>query len=660
MTQPVSAITPITAVLPIKDHDRLRAALAVSEAAPLLMVYTHFSRDEAFLARVAPFISSIFDPQKQVPADLVAELHERVFDLLTQSPPPADIAPDDALLQKMLSAAVAEPVGEEFIPMLREQMGFNPPEKRSAREGRDAPAADFKVLVIGAGLTGLLAAIKLQEAGYSFEVIEKNHDIGGTWLENTYPGVAVDTPSHFYSYSFELNPNWSHYTPNGPEFQRYLLGITEKYKLRSNIVFDTQVTECRFDEVRDCWQVTVQSASGSRVIAANAVINAHGPLNRWRYPDIPGLREFGGTLMHTAAWDHSIDLRGKRVALLGTGASGVQVGNAMAAQVEHLTVLQRSRHWLMPNYYIEVPEPVRWAQQHIPHYAQWMRFRAYWFAADGLFENIRIDPDWAHPERSISALNDGVRDYCLQNYQAKLADRPDLLEKLLPDYPVFGKRIVMDINWLENLCRDNVTLEVTGIDHVDCDAIVLADGRRVEVDVIVCATGFDTANMVGTLEVIGRDGRNLRDEWQDDPRAYLGVAVPGYPNYFLTVGPNSAPNHAGGQNITSESQIHYIMECLELLRREDAATLEPTAAACDRFNAEVDAALQGLIWLHPSAPQSYYKNARGRNIMSCPYRLVDYWWMTRAPEVADYTLAGKCDAAMGEKPDAPRAVTSGT
>ncbi|GAB5453360.1 MAG: NAD(P)/FAD-dependent oxidoreductase [Halioglobus sp.] len=641
MSDTVSATARISATLPIQDHEQLRAAMAHSDVAPLLMVYTHFARDEAFLAQFAPYVSSIFDPEKQAPEAMVKELHDRLFQLLTQTPPPADESPDSELLQKMLSTAVAEPVSEEFVPMLLEQMGFNPPEMRAERAGREAPNDDFKVLVIGAGLTGLLAGIKLQQAGYAFEVIDKNPEIGGTWWENTYPGCAVDTPSHFYSYSFELNPDWSHYTPNGPEFQRYLLAITEKYQLRNRIVFNTQVTECAFDEARGIWRVTVEDAAGSRVIEANAVINAHGPLNRWKYPAIKGLQEFGGKLMHTAAWDHSVALEGKRVALLGTGASGVQVGNAIAGDVAQLTVLQRSRHWLMPNHYIEVPEPVRWAQRHIPHYAQWLRFRAYWFAADGLFENIRIDPDWPHPERSISALNDAVRDYCMQNYETKLANRPDLLAKLVPDYPVFGKRIVMDINWLENLCRDNVSLEDTAIDHVEKDAIVLVDGRRIEVDVIVCATGFDTANMVGTMEVIGRNGRNLRQEWRDDPRAYLGVAIPGYPNYFLTVGPNSAPNHAGGQNITSESQIHYILECLELLRNNRAATLEPTKPACDRFNAEVDEALQALIWLHPSAPQSYYKNASGRNIMSCPYRLVDYWWMTRTPNPDDFELSGE-------------------
>jgi 4-hydroxyacetophenone monooxygenase len=633
---PVSEASP---ALPITDLLQLRTALAQSDPSILLMVLTHFARDEQFLEQFSPYITSIFDLPKEIPEALLSELRERLFQVLTQNPPPADRTADAALMRKMLSVAVGEPVAEEFIPMLNEQMGFEPAQIRGHRTDRLAPSADFRVLVIGAGLTGLLAAIKLREAGYAFDVIEKNPEIGGTWWENTYPGCAVDTPSHFYSYSFALNPDWSHYTPNGPEFQQYLLAITQRYDLRRHITFGTRVRSCVFDEAGALWRVTVEDTAGSRVIEVNAIINAHGPLNRWSYPNIPGLREFRGALLHTAAWDHRVALAGKRVALIGTGASGVQVGTAIAGQVGHLTVLQRSRHWLMPNHYIEVPESVCWAQRNIPHYAQWLRFRSFWFAADGLFENIRIDPEWPHQDRSISALNDGIREYCLQNYRSKLANRPDLLEKLVPDYPVFGKRIVMDIGWLQTLCRDNVSVETAGINRIEGSTIVLANGQRIDVDVIVCATGFETRDMVGDMEIIGRDGRNLKREWKDDPRAYLGVSIPGYPNYFLTVGPNSAPNHAGGQNITSESQIHYIVECLDLLRRKDAATLEPRQTACDRFNAEVDEALKELIWLHPRAPHSYYKNARGRNIMSCPYRLVDYWWMTRSPREEDYELA---------------------
>ena len=629
--------------LPIRDQEALQQALIDGELPTLLMVYVSLSHDAQMLERFAPYIGSIFETPPEAPKALRAELRERLFELLTQNPPPRDIAPNSELMRHMLSTAVGEPVGDEFIPMLKEQMGFEPPEMRSQRPARQAPASDFKVLVIGAGLTGILAGIKLREAGYRFQIIEKNPEIGGTWWENTYPGCGVDTPSHFYSYSFELNPSWSHYTPNGPEFQRYLLEVVKKYDLRRDITFETRVVSCVYDDERALWQVTLEDAAGRRVVEANAVINAHGPLNRWSFPKIKGLESFKGKLMHTAAWDSTYALEGKRVAMIGTGASGTQLGGAIAGQVEHLTVIQRSRHWVMPNHYVPVPESVRWAQENIPHYAEWFRFRSYWFAADGLYENIKMDPEWPHQERSVSAYNDGVREYCLKNYQEKLADRPDLMEKLIPDYPVFGKRIVMDINWLETLKRDNVSLENTAIAHVSEDAIVLVDGRRIEVDAILCATGFDIADMTGKLEVVGRGGRNLREEWggdDPDPRAYLGVTVPGYPNFFLTVGPNSAPNHAGGQNITSETQIHYILECLELLQARNVAALEPSEAACQRFNDEVDEVLKGLIWSHPKA-QSYYKNRSGRIFLSSPYRLVDYWSMTRAPRIEDYVLHGE-------------------
>jgi len=411
----------ITPTLPIRDHAALREALAQGDVPTLLMVLTHFEGDVAFMARFASYIGSIFEPPQDIPEALTSELRERLFAVLTREPPTADVHPDEALMRKMLSTDVGESVDEEFIPMLKEQMGFEPPERRSTRSGRRAPSSDFKVLVIGAGLTGLLAAIKLNEAGYNCEIIEKNPEIGGTWWENTYPGCAVDTPSHFYSYSFELNPDWSHYTPNGPEFQRYLL----------------------------------QDANGKRTVRANAVINAHGPVNRWKMPDIPGLADFQGPVMHTANWDSSVDLQ--------------------------------------------------------------------------------------------------------------------------------GKRIRMDINWLDTLCRNNVSLEDNTLDHIVEDGIVLRDGSKVEVDIILCATGFSISDMTGGLQIVGRGGRNLKAEWgEDDPRAYLGVTVPGYPNFFLTVGPNSAPNHAGGQNITSETQMHLFL--------------------------------------------------------SCPYRLVDYWRMTRAPKREDYEL----------------------
>jgi 4-hydroxyacetophenone monooxygenase len=626
--------------LPIAEQAELREALSVADLATLVMVLTQLSEDLTVLDRFAQYLGSPWNPSiPAIPEEARRELEDAIFAHLTQSPPPAGASrlPSPDVMHKMMEVNVGEPVADEFIGLLYEQMGFDKPAPLKTKAGRKAPPAGFKVAVIGAGLTGMLAGIKLDEAGYDFEIIEKNAEIGGTWLENIYPGVAVDTPSHFYSYSFEQNPDWTHYIPMGAEVQAYLLRIAEKYNLRPRIRFSTRVTECVFDDGTGKWTVTIEGPEGRSTIVANAVINCHGPLNRWSLPKIPGLPDFKGPVMHTAGWNPKVDLKGKRVALIGTGASAAQVGPAIAPEVEHLTVFQRSRHWCLPYQRTPVPEGVRWALRRIPYYSEWFRFRTYWFTSDGLYADSQVDPEWPQ-DVSVSARNEAVRGYCLWNLHTKLEDRPDLIEKLTPDYPVFGKRIVMDVDWLNCLKRENVTLEDGGIDHVAADAIVMKDGRAIPLDAIVCATGFEIARMVGKMKIIGRGGRNLGEEWgEDDPRGYLGVTVPGFPNFFLTVGPSSGPAHAAGVNLIVESQIHYIIECLDTLVARNAATMEPTQSATDAFNADVERVMSGMVWSHPKA-LSYHKNSKGRVILASPYRLVDYWTMTRAPKIEDYSI----------------------
>lgn len=627
---------------PLADTEALRRALRESNIPTLLMVHTQLTHDEAFLDRFAPHLRSPFSGvPSDTPPELEEELRERLFKVLTDPNTVfhRDFPPD--LMRKAMSIGVGEPVAEEFVPLLLEQMGFQKQTPRRERAGRMAPPADFKVLVIGAGLTGIVAGIKLGEAGYDYIMIERNPEIGGTWWENVYPGVGVDTPSHFYSYSFELNPDWELYNPKGPEMQTYLLRTVEKYGIRKHIVFNTQVLGCVFDERRKLWRVTVQAADGTqRELQANAVINAHGPLNRWSWPDIPGLADFAGVKMHTAGWKPEVSLEGKRVALIGTGASGAQVGPAVAAVAAQLTVFQRSKHWVLfnPEMNHRVPEGARWAMRHIPYYLTWFRFRVYWLAADGLFANVLKDPSWPHQDQSVSAHNEGVRQYCLGYLRTKLAARPDLLEKLTPDYPVFSKRIVLDAGWIDMMLRDNVTLETDPIERITRDSIVTRSGKEHKVDVIICATGFNVAKMLGSLQVTGRHGRSLGAEWgAEDPRSYLGVTVPGYPNFFLTVGPNSAPNHAAGQNIISEAQVHYIIECLDLVVANQAACIEPTQEAYEAWNAQIEKRMEQMIWTHPKA-RSYYRNSKGRVFMSWPYRLVDYWTQTRKPIRENFSL----------------------
>jgi 4-hydroxyacetophenone monooxygenase len=628
--------------LPIADRDGLRRALSEANMATLLMVYVHLTHDESMLERFTPHIRSPYSMEPAVPPpDLEDELRDKLFAVLT-SETEVNLAPvSSELMLKMMSVSVAEPVDEEYLPLLLEQMGFELPVPRREIATRKAPPPGFKVLVIGAGMTGIVAGIKLAEAGYDHVIIEKNADVGGTWFENNYPGVGVDTPSHFYSFSFEINPEWNHYHPKGHDMQDYLLRVARKYKIADRTIFNTRVIACVYDQSAAIWRVTVKTeGEPERVIEANAVINAHGPINRWDMPNIPGLSSFAGPAMHTAGWDTSVDVTGKNVVMIGTGASGHQLAPAVAPSVKHLTICQRSRHWVMNNAEVAktVTDGVKFALRHIPFYKEWFRFRVYWFAGDGLFINVLKDPDWPNQEVSVSAHNDAMRQYALHHLTTSLADRPDLIEKLLPDHPIFSKRILIDEGWLDTLQMPNVTLETQAIDHIESDAVVMEDGTRHPADILALATGFNVSKMIGNLRVIGRDGADLGERWgEEDPRSYLGVTVPDFPNFFLTVGPNSAPNHAAGQNIISEAQVNYIIECLDAVLEAGARSIEPTKDAFDAWNDKIDARMQDMIWTHPKA-NSYYNNSKGRIFLSWPYRLVDYWTEMRAPVLSNFEL----------------------
>jgi len=624
------------------DRDSLARALEEANLETLLMVHTHLTHDEAFLEQFAPHIKPLYGPEpSEIPESLAAELRERLEKLLLQEQPiPVPPLPRD-LMQKMMSIGTGEPVDDEFIPLLLDQMAFEKPAPRSERSDRTAPPSDFHVVVIGAGLSGICAGVKLGEAGYSYTIFEKNENAGGTWWENVYPGVGVDTPSHFYSFSFAQSPDWNEYHPRGADMRDYFLSVVDRFDLQKNIEFETRVLGCEWNEQSRRWRVNVQKgAEPVRVVEADAVLLAHGIVNRPSIPKLAGLEEFRGAVMHTTRWDESVPLEGKRIAQIGTGASGAQLAVALAPKAEQLVIFQRSRHWLLnnPSAGQPVSEGVKWALRNIPKYAEWYRFRAYWFAADGLFPNVLRDPSWPHQDRSVSLQNDQMREFTLAYYREKLADRPDLLEKVVPDIPIFCKRIVMDTGYLDTLKRANVELETDAIDHVTEGSIVTTSGKEYPVDVIALATGFEIAKMLGPLRVIGRDGRDLGAEWgEEDPRAYIGCQVPGYPNFFMTGGPNSAPNHAAGQNIVSECQVNYMIECLDYAREKGKKTIEPTQEAYEAFNRRIDDRMPQMIWSHPKA-KSYYRNSKGRVFLSWPYRLIDYWNITRGPAPEDVRL----------------------
>lgn len=626
----------------IADETRLREALAQADVATLLMVLVHLSGNEAWLDEMRPWIRGPWDYSVSAPPPLVEAVHDRLVGVIRSLA--ADGAakpeqPSNELLQKMMSVCVGEAVADEYLPLALDEMGLS---DETRHPPTAAPETKLKVAVIGAGMSGLCTAIKLREAGIAFVVFEKNDTVGGTWHENRYPGCGVDTPNHFYSYSFEPSHHWSEFYSKRDELHAYFERCADKYDVRRHIRFEAEVEETRYDESRQCWTLTVRDRQGGvETHEFAAVVCAVGQLNRPQVPHIPGMADFRGQLLHSSQWDPKIhDAKGRRVAVVGTGASAIQIVPAIASQVESLTIFQRSPPWIVhnPNYHRRVSEGMRWVLRHLPYYAKWYRFQLFWGFADGLHPTLQIDPTWEHPERSLNATNERHRRAIIKHVEREIGDDPELLAKVIPDYPPYGKRILIDTHWYKALKQPNVELVTTPIDHIDGGAIVATDGRSYPADMIVLATGFQARRLLWPMNVVGRGGRSIRELWgDDDPRAHLGITVPGFPNFFVLYGPNTNLGHGGSAIFHTECQVRYTVQCLLALRDGGIRSLECRQDVHDAYNERVDEAHGRMIWSHPGM-NTWYRNRKGRVFANSPWRLVDYWSMTRTPDLRDFIV----------------------
>ena len=631
----------------VADETQLRRALEEADIAPLLMVQAHLSGEHSLLDEVAPHIRGAWNFMERVPPDLKAKVRESVVALLKDHAAGRRTLPDDLpvdLLRRMMSAGVGQTIPDEYIPLILEEMRLHDGDPRSV-QWRDKPPAPvlntYEVALIGAGMSGLCMAMKLGEAGIPFTIFEKNETVGGTWYENDYPGCGVDTPNHFFSFSFEPNHDWPHHFSKRDDLWRYLERCADRYDIRRHIRFRTEVTGAQWDSASCRWRISLRHADGREETAhARFLVTAVGQLNRPFIPELRGLDHFAGATFHTGHWNRGVDVTGKRVAMIGTGASGMQAGPSIAGEVERLTIFQRTPHWSIynPNYHAAVSEGKKWALKHVPFYAKWYRFQLFWASADGLHASLQIDPEWPTPDLSLNAENQRFRDMLTAHIESEIGDDPVLLDKVIPKYPPYGKRMLRDNHWYKMLKRPNVELVSEGIDHVERDAIVTSDGQRWPVDVIVFATGFQAGRMLWPMDIKGREGRTLRDLWgDDDPRAYLGVTVPGFPNFFMLYGPNTNLGHGGSIIFHTECQVRYIVQCLREVIERGAASMECRRGPHDAYNAEVDAAHRRMVWSHGGVG-NWYKNASGRVIANSPWRLVDYWKMTHTMNPADFVI----------------------
>lgn len=625
------------------DDDTIRAALQEANIPSLMCALVHLTGDTSIVeGEIRPDNSFMADPQGGISEEFQARVRERALEAIRayrdgggRLPP----VPDEDTIRKMMNFIIGDSLPEEYVEFLQSELSLRG-EDPYGQPAIDAIPADvkagFKVIIIGSGMSGILAAIRMKNAGIGYTVIEKNADVGGTWFENTYPGCRVDSPNHTYSYSFAPNDWPQHFSPQ-KVLLNYFDGIATQFGIRDNIRFNTEVKSAEFVEDTGTWRVQVESGGKSETLEANAVITAVGQLNRPRFPKIRGVGNFAGPEFHSARWEHQHDLTGKRVIVIGTGASAFQFVPEVARQAADVTVFQRTPPWILPNpdYHAAIPAGKHWLLNHVPYYAKWFRFLMFWRTSEGLLAQVCKDPAW-NEERSVSPANDQLREVLTEFIRSMVGDDPELFAKSVPNYPPAGKRMLIDNgNWLTTLKRDNVHVVTDPIVEIDAAGVRTESGAHYDADVLIYGTGFHADKFLWPMAIRGKNGVDLQEQWDGDPRAYLGVTVPGFPNLFCMYGPNTNIVVNGSIVFFSECEIRYILGCIALLLKDGHAALDCKREVHDAYNEAIDEGNLNMAWGAPNV-RSWYKNEKGRVTQNWPFTLREFWQRTRAPQPADF------------------------
>ncbi|MEZ0364519.1 flavin-containing monooxygenase [Mycobacterium sp. pUA109] len=623
----------------------IAAALEDVSIPTLLLSLVHITGDPRFIREFKPAGLFLNEIQGFMSEEDKARARAAALPVLTDyrdrgCPEPAPLGHE--LIAEMMDWAACEQVPPDYLPLLAEEMDLDGTDPRRPAPVDPERAAELPVVVIGCGESGILAGIRLKQANIPFTIVEKNAGPGGTWWENSYPGARVDVANHFYCYSFEPNNDWSHYFAEQHELRDYFTAVIAKHGIGEQVLWQTEAVGAHWDDDDAAWTVLLRAPDGSPSrVRARAVITAVGQLNRPHIPDFEGADTFAGPAFHSARWDHAVDLTGKRVALIGAGASGFQIAPAIAANVQRLTVFQRTAQWMFPNpmYHDRVGDGMRWAMKHLPFYGRWYRFLVLWPGADKGLDAARVDPNYRDQDYAVSDINAVARVMFTDWITNQVDGDQELLAKVLPDYPATGKRTLQDNgSWLATLRRDNVELVRTPIQRITPRGVVTADGVAHDVDVIVYATGFRHTEVLWPLAITGRGGADLRSRWGQRPSAYLGITVPDFPNLFLIYGPGTHLAHGGSLIFHSELQMRYINHCLDRLAQPKVRSLEPTAAATAAWHARTQREIAKMVWSQPSVKHSYFKNSDGEIHTVSPWRLTEYWSAVREPDWSQFVL----------------------
>jgi cation diffusion facilitator CzcD-associated flavoprotein CzcO len=480
-----------------------------------------------------------------------------------------------------------------------------------------------RLVIIGSGFAGLGMAIQLKKAGYhDFVILEKDDDLGGTWRDNRYPGCACDVPSHMYSFSYELNPDWSRMFAPQEEILAYLRRCADKYELTSHIRFGSTVDALEWDDEARHWRVVL---AGGTVLTPKAVVSGMGALHVPSLPSIPGAERFAGAMFHSARWDRTCDLTGKRVAVIGTGASAVQFIPEIAEDVASLRVFQRTPPWIQPKPDFVLPGWTRGVFRYVPGAQRIFRNAIYWLL-EARALGFTIDPKLMAPQEKVARA-----------HIAHQVSDPVLRAKVTPDYTIGCKRILLSSDYYPTLTRPHVDLVTEGITEITETGLVTADGTAHDVDVIIYGTGFKVTDALAEQHIVGRGGRKIQDVWANGIEAHHGITIAGFPNLFLLLGPNTGLGHTSVVFMI-ESQVQHVLSCLRLLSEEKAEAIEVRPRAQRRFNDRIQRRLHKAVW-NEGGCKSWYLDEHGVNRTIWPGFSFEYWARTRRARRRDYDLS---------------------
>ncbi|MDG2005600.1 MAG: NAD(P)/FAD-dependent oxidoreductase [Novosphingobium sp.] len=556
---------------------------------------------------------------------------------------PEPYRPNEDELHEMMKYMLGIELPREHVPMIREDMALDSVDAREfqwTRQVREEDKQRSPVIIIGAGMSGMLIGLRLKQAGIPFTILERNQGVGGTWFENRYPGLRVDVPSHSYSFSFIQDHRWSHLYSYQPDLLDYFEKCRDRFGISDHIRYGTEVKGADWNEAQQRWDIAVRNNDGSdEVVEAKSLVSACGFFNKTHTPDFEGRDIFKGEQLHSGRWRDDVALKGKRVAVIGNAATSLQMVPPIAEIASQLTIFQRNASWtsINPEYDRSIREEEQWAIEHLPYYAGWMRAAVFNWTLDMTPHHMIVDPDWPQDGRSVSQANEMVRQRQTAVYEQWLGHRPDLLEKLLPDYPPMVKRPTIGHgNFFEAVLRDNVEVVSDSIVRLTESGIVDETGCEREFDVIIYATGYKVQEYISPMVIRGRGGIEINEFWKDRPGGYLGMIVPNFPNFYMMYGPGTNLGYNGNLIFNSELQARYIAYCVRLLVESGRDALEVREKIFQDYMDRTEEMLKQFVW-STEFGTSYFRNASGHVTTNSPWSLLEMWTWSKEPDPADFS-----------------------